>query len=255
MRKTLQERLGFSSPVSTDFSSDDDQTRSPLKTAQFRVSVFLAFQITCYGAIPFSWFSSTEFRRNGDQTPELQLLTILLRRWLTPYATTSSFLASVLPMSRLFTMMLVDTLAPGSPQMDTFLGRGEGHFFLGRGGGGSKLVIQPGVSERAPMLLPPASQNPWLCCTLRGGGQTSGRSQLVGVNPGCIMGRCGHQCRTRQWTTFGSQRGLFILAQPAQKELTMLAFRWSTMLACTAARAFAASLLLDQKSIGSLSRQ
>ena len=46
-------------------------------------------------------------------------------------------------------------------------------------------------------------------------------TEQMGVNPGCIMGRCGHQCYTRQWTTLGSQRGLFILAQLAQKELTM----------------------------------
>ena len=33
--------------------------------------------IACWRAIPFSWFSSTEFRRNGDQTLELQWLTVL----------------------------------------------------------------------------------------------------------------------------------------------------------------------------------
>ena len=42
--------------------------------------------IAGWRAIPFSWLSSTEFRRNGDQTPELQWLTVLAN----PNATMSS---------------------------------------------------------------------------------------------------------------------------------------------------------------------
>ena len=93
-------------------------------------------------------------------------------------------------------------------------------------------------------LQTPVCPEPLLYCTLRvakriewtatrAGARDKGQRQMVAaqqkhteqkaVNPGCIMGRCGHQCCTRQWTTLGSQRGLFILAQPALKELTMSA--------------------------------
>ena len=57
----------------------------------------------------------------------------------------------------------------------------------------------------------------------RGNGKRRRRNKSTrnGGQSWCIMERCGQQCCTRQWTTLGTQRGLFILAQPAQKELSM----------------------------------